>query len=215
MPSPSPAPCRPPAPQAPEQRTASPELSLLALARTASITVPGQEDAIAAAAHWLLNWSTPGPSWPPYVFGDDLRTNPARLPPAVGRRDAWCYGTPGIAAALHHAGQAINYPSLAEHARHALDNLAQRPPGSWDTTGPGLCHGTAGILQTATRLGHQTLAEEAAQRTLFLHGIADEPALSRAGFLTGRAGTALALADHGHLLGPTQPSNWDSPLLLS
>jgi hypothetical protein len=37
----------------------------------------------------------------------------------------------------------------------------------------------------------------------------------RPGFLTGAAGTALALAEHGGLPSPAVPARWDCVLLLS
>ncbi|MEE1823874.1 hypothetical protein PUR61_16990 [Streptomyces sp. BE20] len=123
-------------------------LGFLSLAHLEFPPVSGQPEAITAAAHWLLAWAEPGPSWPPYVSSDDLlqAPNPAQLAVAPGRRDAWCYGAPGVAAALHHAGRALGDPSLTRQARKTLDALAARPAETWDTTGPGLCHGTAGVL---------------------------------------------------------------------
>ncbi|MGA5821584.1 lanthionine synthetase C family protein [Kitasatospora sp. NPDC094028] len=187
-------------------------LALLSLAHQAGSSVPGQERAIATAAHWLLNWAVPGPSWPPYVSGDDLAQPPdtGRLAAAAGRRDAWCYGTPGIAAALHHAGRALNEPTVLTLARQALDTLARRPPTTWDTSGPGLCHGSAGVLQVATRLGNLPLAAAAAGHTI-ASARQSRPAI---GFLAGRTGTALALATHHHPLDATRQVHWDGLLLL-
>ncbi|MFJ8628574.1 lanthionine synthetase C family protein [Kitasatospora sp. NPDC093550] len=186
-------------------------LSLLALAHQAGNSVPDQEKAVATAAHWLLTWATPGPSWPPYVSGDELShpPDPEQLGSAPGRRDAWCYGTPGIAAALHHTGRALADPVLLALARQALDTLARRCPGTWDTTGPGLCHGSAGVLEVAVRLNHSGLADVAAQLTAATF----HDAKPGTGFLTGRTGAALALATHRH---PTSRQvQWDGPLMLA
>ncbi|MFI8459075.1 lanthionine synthetase LanC family protein [Kitasatospora sp. NPDC085464] len=186
-------------------------LALLALAHQAGSSVPGQETAIATAAHWLLNWAAPGPSWPPYVSGDDLAQPPEaeRLAVAPGRRDAWCYGTPGIATALHHTGRALNDPTLLTLARCALDTLAHRPPATWDTTGPGLCHGSAGVLEVAVRLNHRPLADAAARHTAATF----HEAKPGTGFLTGRAGAALALATRRQPA--SQQIQWDGLLLTS
>ncbi|WP_051710347.1 lanthionine synthetase C family protein [Streptomyces sp. NRRL S-350] len=186
-------------------------LSLLALAHQAGNSVPGQEKAIATAAHWLLNWAAPGPSWPPYVSGDDLAQPPdaERLAAAPGRRDAWCYGTPGIATVLHHTGRALADPVLLTLARQALDRLARRPPATWDTTGPGLCHGSAGVLEVAVRLNHQHLADAAARYTAATF----HEAKPGTGFLTGRAGAALALATHRQPTG--HQIHWDGLLMLA
>ncbi|MEV0192226.1 lanthionine synthetase LanC family protein [Kitasatospora purpeofusca] len=186
-------------------------LALLALAHQAGFSVPDQERALATGAHWLLGRAAPGPSWPPYISGDDLAhpsdaERPATTP---GRRDAWCYGIPGIAAALHHTGRALDDPALVDLARRALDTLARRPPATWDTTGPGLCHGSAGVLQAATRLNHRVLAVTAARHTTDTFHEAD-PAT---GFLTGRAGAALALATHRGTTSQHVP--WDGLLMLT
>ncbi|MFB7675853.1 lanthionine synthetase LanC family protein [Kitasatospora purpeofusca] len=186
-------------------------LSLLALAHLAGKSVPGQEDAVATAAQWLLTWAVPGPSWPPYVSGDDLAHPPdtERLAAVPGRRDAWCYGTPGIASALHHSGRALADPALTALARRSLDALAHRPSAIWDITGPGLCHGSAGVLAVATRLDHRPLADTAARHTTdTFHAVA--PAT---GFLTGRVGAALALATHCRTTDPD--ASWDGLLMLA
>ncbi|MFB8290220.1 lanthionine synthetase C family protein [Kitasatospora purpeofusca] len=186
-------------------------LSLLALAHEAGNCLAGQEKAIATAAHWLLDWAAPGPSWPPYISGNDLAQPPdaERLAATAGRRDAWCYGTPGIAAALHHSGRVLADPALTALARRSLDTLARRPPATWDTTGPGLCHGSAGVLSVAARLNHRPLAAAAARHTTETFHEAG-PA---AGFLTGRAGAALALINHCRPTGQHVP--WDGLLVLT
>ncbi|SDT83403.1 Lanthionine synthetase C-like protein [Streptomyces sp. TLI_053] len=186
-------------------------LTLLALAHQAGVSVPDQEEAIATGAHWLLSRAAPGPSWPPYVSGDDLARPPTGdlLAAAAGRRDAWCYGAPGIAAALHHSGRALADPTLTAAARRALDALVRRAPATWDTSGPGLCHGSAGILQAATRLDHAPLADTAARHTT----IAFHEAAPVTGFLTGRAGAALALAAHRQPTSRQGP--WDGLLMLA
>ncbi|MFF2618766.1 lanthionine synthetase C family protein [Kitasatospora sp. NPDC058046] len=186
-------------------------LGVLALAHLAGKFVPEQDKAIATAAHWLVSRAAPGPSWPPYISGDNLAQTPdsVRLTAVPGRRDAWCYGAPGIAAALHHTGRALADPTLTALAREAFDTLAHRPPATWDTTGPGLCHGSAGILQAATRLNHRPLADAAARHTADTF----HEACPATGFLTGRAGAALALATHHR---PTsQQAPWDALLMLA
>ena len=91
-----------------------------------------------------------------------------------------------------------------------MNSLAARAPGHWDTEGAALCHGSAGILQSALRLSCLPLADLAAHTTL------TEATTSRPhGFLTGRAGTALALADFSGLLSAGPNDTWDCILLLS
>ncbi|MGH3832653.1 MAG: lanthionine synthetase C family protein [Pseudonocardiaceae bacterium] len=199
-------------------------LALLATAHTAGWSVAGQRTAIQEAAQWLLRWRTNvTPRWPPYVTGDDLDSDTAQ--PMAGRRDAWCYGAPGIGRALTLAGLALADPRLTEAGDTAIASLTERPAELWDVEGPTLCHGHAGVLQSAATRQGDTADRAAAAVTqafnprlafAFQHlengSTADEP-----GLLTGSAGIALALAlaDHGQLPAPPVPARWDSILLLS
>ncbi|MGH3670519.1 MAG: lanthionine synthetase LanC family protein [Pseudonocardiaceae bacterium] len=92
-----------------------------------------------------------------------------------------------------------------------------------DVEGPTLCHGHAGVPQSAATSQATTADLAAAAVTeafnprlpfAFQHrgngSATDEP-----GLLTGSAGVALALADHGQLPATPVPARWDSILLLS
>lgn len=198
-------------------------LALLATAHTAGWSIAGQQTAIQDAAHWLLRWRTNAtPRWPPYVTGDELDSNTAQ--PTAGRRDAWCYGAPGIGRALTLAGHALADPRLIEAGDTAITSLTERPAELWDVAGPTLCHGHAGVLQSAATSQDTATADRAAAAVTdafnprlafaFQHldngSATDEP-----GLLTGSAGVALALADHGQLPAPPVPTRWDCILLLS
>ncbi|MGW6742476.1 lanthionine synthetase LanC family protein [Streptomyces sp. NPDC055025] len=137
-----------------------------------------------------------------------------RAQPDRPARPSWCYGTPGIA----RAGQ------LAAIARHDTvrqlqyeDALARclTDPGQLSTIADtSLCHGWAGVYQTAWRAAHD--AATPALRAA-LPGIA--AALTRhahtgpdLGLLEGGAGTALALTTAAHDAAPI--SGWDACLLI-
>jgi len=197
-------------------------LALLATAHAAGWSVAGQRAALQSAAHWLLRWRTEGaPSWAPYLTGEDLDRDTAT--PSAGRRDGWCYGAPGIGRALILAGSALADSQLTTAGHAAISSLADRPAHLWDVDGPTVCHGYAGVLQSATT-SHAGTGERAAAAVAdafnphltfafrhLHHGVpSDEP-----GLLTGSAGIALTLADHGQLPAPPVPTRWDSLLLLS
>jgi lantibiotic biosynthesis protein len=197
-------------------------LALLALAQMAGWSVAGQDTAINEAADWLLRWRrNTDPFWPPCVTGDELDSGFASSTP--GRGDAWCYGTLGISRSLSLTGQAIGNPQLTEAANAAITSLADRPTEQWDVEGPTLCHGHAGVLQSASA-SRTVTAERAAtaarsgfdpaHRFAFQH-LGDDSANDTPGFLVGAAGVALALADHGGLPAPAVPTRWDALLLLS
>lgn len=197
-------------------------LALLSTAHTAGWSVPGQAEAITHAATWLLTWRTPQGTWPPHVTGTELDN---RAPPQQhGRNDAWCYGTPGIARALHIAGRALRSPDWLQEAHEALKQFAQRAPNEWDTDGPTLCHGYAGVLQSTAQTS-PSIASTAGKAVIdtfdpatafgFQHHarshIHNEP-----GFLTGASGVALALIDHTDpLTSSGDLTSWDCLLNLS
>ncbi|MGH3275737.1 MAG: lanthionine synthetase C family protein [Streptosporangiaceae bacterium] len=191
-------------------------LAFLSLAHLAGYSVAGQDTAITEAARWLLRWRTAGTgTWPPSVTGTELDTGAAV--PAAGRRDAWCYGTPGIGRSIALAGQATGDPVLTGAASAAITSLAARPAGQWDVEGPALCHGYAGVLQStsaAQAAQAVTTLFDPGQRFGFRH-VADQAATDEPGFLVGAAGIALALADHGDLPAREVPARWDALLLLS
>ncbi len=197
-------------------------IALLSTAQAAGWSVAGQAAAIKDAAQWLLHWRDNHTfSWPPYVTGDELDRGTAG--PAAGRRDAWCYGAPGIGRALSLAGLALTDQPLAEAGEAAIASLADRSAELWDVDGPTLCHGNAGVLQCAAASPAVTRDRAAAavtamfdqQRAFAFRHLENNFASDWPGLLTGAAGTALALADHGDLAVPTVPARWDSVLLLS
>ncbi|MGH3869596.1 MAG: lanthionine synthetase C family protein [Pseudonocardiaceae bacterium] len=197
-------------------------VSLLATAHAAGWSVAGQRAALQSAAHWLLRWRTGAAhTWAPCVTGDELDSDTAQ--PSAGRRDAWCYGAPGVGRALILAGSALADPQLTTAGDAAIASLSDRPADLWDVEGPTLCHGYAGVLQSATTRQGGTGDSAATAVTNafnprltfafrhFHNGLpSDEP-----GLLTGSAGVALALADHGQLPAPPVPTRWDALLLLS
>jgi hypothetical protein len=193
-------------------------LATLSAAHAAGWSTTGQAAAISDASRWLLHCQDSSMSWPPYITDGDPRV---RVP---GRRDAWCYGAPGIGRALALAGKALGDEALTTAGQKAIATVATRHPSQWDTDGPTLCHGTAGILQsTATsppaaraRSAAATSAAYDPQQPFAFRHTQNGNASDRPGFLTGAAGIALALADHAELPEPaTLPARWDSLLLLS
>lgn len=195
-------------------------LALLANAADAGWSVPGQAKAIRHAAAWLLRWRRADGRWPPHVTGDELDHH---TPPAAsGRCDAWCYGTPGIARALTLAGQALRDHNLVAAADDALSSLAARGPSDWDVEGPTLCHGHAGVRQSApaaSRLASsatEAIADcfDPATRFGFQHHERNQRH-DNPGLLIGASGIALTLADAARLPTPASPIEWDQLLNLS
>ncbi|GIJ60072.1 lanthionine synthetase C family protein [Virgisporangium aurantiacum] len=143
-------------------------LALLAVAWTAGVRVPGQDEAIDRYATWLLDWSgrdADGPYWPDTLPRETLRSRPVR---PVRARAAWCYGTFGVARALQLAGAAAGRPAWTTAAVTAAEAAAEAvvadppcgpadgPDGNHDHLGrpteSGLCHGWGGLLHLTRRV---------------------------------------------------------------
>jgi hypothetical protein len=148
-------------------------------------------------------------------------------------RTAWCYGDPGVAAALHLAAHVVGDERWKAEAVAVSLEVARRPAELCGVNDAALCHGAAGLAHILNRLsfatGEATL-EDAARawfaRTLDMRtpgqgvggyrswrsgrdvssGWIDHP-----GLLAGAAGVGLALLA---ATGSVEPS-WDRCMLLS
>lgn len=191
-------------------------LAFLALAARRGRTVEGQQDAIKILCAWFDRWqqhSDDGPWWPQWLTRKDLRAGyPAQ--PAPGR-PSWCYGTPGIARALQLAGIATTDPARQTAAEHALarclagPQLARLPDA-------GLCHGLAGVYQTAIRVAADAITPGLGTHLAELATVLTTRAATSDGtpaLLTGDTGVRLALEAARRTAPPV--SGWDSCLLLT
>lgn len=175
------------------------------------------------AVRWLLAHlvdTTSGPTVP-YFAADGVEPRPAR--------SGWCYGDPGVAAALLLAAREAGEPAWASAATGLAVRAAARPPGQTGVVDAGLCHGSAGLAHLFNRMYQMTaepaLADAArfwVERTLALcpamapgQGVtpaaAAQPAWKGPGLLEGAAGVALAMEAAATTAEPV----WDQMLLLS
>lgn len=128
-------------------------LALLSAAMIGGITVPGQAEAIELTDRFLSSWRCgpeTSPWWPGMISAREWAG--AAVDQPGPQRPSWCYGTPGIARALHLAAQALDARTRAAEARAALvaciTDDAQLAALGDDT----LCHGWAGLVHTARRM---------------------------------------------------------------
>jgi class I lanthipeptide synthase len=148
-------------------------------------------------------------------------------------RCAWCYGDPGIAAALFVAGRAMGAPDREQAAVALACRAAERPPAETGVVDAGFCHGAAGLAHIYNRMyqatGEPKLRRAAVhwvKRTLDFYGLArskggswvqgsTDPAeagpWTGIGLLEGAAGIALVLAAATTSLEPV----WDRMFLVS
>jgi lantibiotic modifying enzyme len=205
-------------------------ISLLAAADAAGVSArPLLDHAVA----WLLAQRLPpgAASVFPYETAEDGAAPDAPL----GRpsRLAWCHGDPGIAAALLGAARRVGEPVWEREAIAVARHAAARSASEKAIVDAGLCHGSGGLLHLFNRMyqatGDPSLGEAARfwfDRTLALRrpdeGIAGFLAWdndvqgvagwrSVPGFLTGAAGTGLALLAAATAIEPA----WDRVLQVS
>ncbi|MFD9888728.1 lanthionine synthetase C family protein [Amycolatopsis sp. NPDC059027] len=215
-------------------------LMVLSLALRRGHDVPGLRDAIRRIAEWLMGWirtDEHGTYWPCRVsFAEEIAET---RPDGLFTRTAWCYGAPGVASALHHAGATLDVLSWRTAAVQALRDALSRDENRWAISGPTICHGYAGLLQVLHRVGS---AEDDAElldgrdrlaRKVLDHADPDAPfvfrhlmryprtapgptefkALDVAGVLEGAAGVACALLSVTDQ--PGEQRSWDRCLALS
>jgi class I lanthipeptide synthase len=148
-------------------------------------------------------------------------------------RCAWCYGDPGIAAALFVAGRAMGAPDWELAAVALACRAAERPLAETGVVDAGFCHGAAGLAHIYNRMyqgtGEEKLRRAAVhwiERTLDFFRLAkgnggswvqgsNDPAepgpWTGTGLLEGAAGIALVLAAATTSLEPV----WDRMFLVS
>jgi hypothetical protein len=208
-------------------------IALLARAVTAGVAMRQARALLVRAVPWLLAQRLPPDResvLPPWVY-------PGHEPGAS--RAAWCYGDPGVAAALLAAGRALRRPAWTREAVALARRTAERSAESTGIRDATLCHGAAGLGHLFNRMyqatGDERLADAARhwygealryrrpgrgiagfERYGILHSTIDEPGPAAAppwssdpGLLTGVAGIALALLAAAT---PIEPA-WDRLLL--
>ena len=190
-------------------------LALLAVAMKRGVTVAGHADAIGRICAWTDRWRHGNGTevwWPPWVTRDELRTG--RVTQHGPSRPSWCYGTPGQARAQQVAAQATGHTDRQRVAEAALLGCVTDERQLAQLTDVSLCHGWAGLVQTAWRTAADASTSELAARVPYLraqllrHRAEPGPDV---GLLDGAAGVALALHTTASHTPPV--SGWDACLL--
>ena len=85
----------------------------------------------------------------------------------TGSRLAWCYGDPGVAAALLAAARAAGVPDWERAAVEVALSAAGRPEPGSGIRDAGICHGAAGLGHIYNRMYHTTGEERFADAARF------------------------------------------------
>src|SRR6516162_7349572 len=94
------------------------------------------------AVRWLLDQD--GLESFPYWVAPGAAGDKARL--------AWCYGDPGVAAALLGAARCVAEPAWESAALAIARRATERPPSEAGVQDAGLCHGAAGLAHLFNRM---------------------------------------------------------------
>jgi len=212
-------------------------LSFLSIAYAHGICLDHQLETIQQITNWLVSKNCGeknSPRWCDRVSFEEETRNLSSS--ASIHRDAWCYGTPGVARSLYLAGDALKDNLLKNFASHAFRTIFQRSEEEWGLVSPTFCHGTVGLLAITFRMAQDTddlylydHTENLKQKLIskfnasFPFGFQDlEPltfqkgamklnymGVNKAGLLEGAAGIGLGL------LGISRKNAvWDTPFLM-
>jgi hypothetical protein len=189
-------------------------LALLALASIPGVRVDGHHDAIERICAWLDTWRQDSPGgawWPQWITAADRDVGHVKQDRPG--RPSWCYGTPGVARAQQLAAIAIGDVRRQHMAEHAIAGCLADPNQVGAITDPGLCHGLAGLVQTAWRAAADATAPGiAAALPRLIDALTDAPPAPDPGLLLGDAGLALArlTVNRGAV-----HTGWDTCLLIA
>ncbi|UUZ79694.1 lanthionine synthetase C family protein [Paenibacillus sp. P26] len=201
-------------------------IGFLGRACEAGVPVPAAKPLLERSVAWLLAQSFPpeAQSLFPRCVGPEIEPAEARL--------AWCYGDPGVSAALLMAARCAGEASWEREAVRIAGHAARRPFDSSGVLDASFCHGASGVAHMLNRV-HQAAGDEELGRatvkwlryTLDLRrrGEGIGGYLSRVfepdgpnwaaepGILSGAAGVALVLLAASSDVQP----DWDRMFLLS
>ncbi|MGH8916796.1 MAG: lanthionine synthetase C family protein [Actinomycetes bacterium] len=116
------------------------------------VAVPSHADAIARICAELDQWrcgNTGRSWWPGIISPAEWKTGTVSQPGP--QRPSWCYGTPGLARAQQLAALALGDPQRQRMAEGALAGCLADEEQLAQLSDASLCHGWAGLVQTARR----------------------------------------------------------------
>jgi hypothetical protein len=125
-------------------------LGLLGAMSAAGVSRARVRPLLEGAVRWLSAQAVTteaGPTFPTWI-APGFEPKPARC--------AWCYGDPGIAAALLVAARGAGEPGWEREAVALACRAAERPVAETGVIDAGFCHGTAGLAHLYNRMYQAT-----------------------------------------------------------
>ena len=121
-------------------------ISVLSMCAAAGVMSDAQRATLDRAVDWLLAQKQNGKSW---CFANSV----VKGRPAGRDRLAWCYGDPGIAAALFTAARHCGNADWEAAALEVAQTAARRPlDDTSEIVDAALCHGSAGLGHLFNRM---------------------------------------------------------------
>lgn len=201
-------------------------LALLSVAYKEGVIVEGQKEAIEKIGSWLMSKvviSSQGKYFPTAISWEEQIQDTVYETPS---RDAWCYGTPGVARALYLAGEALDDSRFFYVANETFDSIFRnRTMEEWDIYSPTFCHGFSGLLQIAMLMNKEQHLDKLVDTVLSFysnenvfgfqdldHTESGLKHLHKAGFLDGAAAVLLTLLYYNNKKSYT---DWEALFLLN
>jgi class I lanthipeptide synthase len=115
-------------------------IALLGRTHAAGVAVDRAGSLLEEAVTWLLSGRLPARATTSFPYGraPGLEPRPAR--------SAWCYGDPGVAAALFGAARAVGERAWEQEAMTIARRAARRPAQETGVIDAGLCHEVRGQI---------------------------------------------------------------------
>lgn len=140
-------------------------LALLSVSSLYGLEVPEQKETIAQLANWIKNQRvecSAGFFWETAIPFERIfsRPNEKRI---FSGRDAWCYGTPGVASSLFLAGKAMNDAALKNFSLDSFRDVFKRSVLERRLPGPTFCHGVSGLLLITHQFAKEMQASDLAE----------------------------------------------------
>ncbi len=201
-------------------------ISFLAACDAAGVLPREHRPMLEGAVDWVLRQKQGGEDWSfPLWIAEGVTPCPARV--------AWCYGDPGVAAALLAAARNAGNAAWEAEALAIARRATKRPIEESRVVDASICHGAAGLGHLFNRM-HQATGDPLLGETArgwfrhaldlrrpgegvggFLSWASEDPTEPKwaptPGFLVGGAGVALALLA---AVTPREPA-WDRALAIS
>jgi hypothetical protein len=134
-------------------------LAFLSLALLKGVEIDGQREAINCITEWIKGHRQEHEGnlfWGTHIsFEEEIEDPRSKRSPST-KRNAWCYGTAGVARSLFLAGKAMKCEDLKSFAYASFCSIFVQNRQEWGLPSPTFCHGIAGLFMTTWKMYQDT-----------------------------------------------------------